>query len=510
MRKLLVKNSLSGIVQSFINMALVFTAIPVFIKVLGPKEYGVFSLIIVLGNLNVFTNLGLTSSLIKFLAEQGKVRESNYDIVVSFLLTFIILLPFTILALYCNKFILLNILKVPMNLFGEARWFYFFILGANFFLMIGQVAKAVLDSGQRIVTTNLLQILYNFIYWGLILMVLLLGYHLPQVGMVSFLAAFIWFISITYKSLKYWGKFSLSGIGQNYRRITKKQISYGAKIYTGGLIGFFYIPLTKILISHFIGVTEVGFFDIGLRFKNQLWGIISKVLYPLYPLISSLKDRAKIRLLVHDLEQKTFFFVIPAITIVIFVTYPFIRLWIGQNVQIISITIIFIVSAFLSASITVLPNYQFLLAKGHAEKTIILQGSNVFFNALIFFATFKWLGYYAVVAGNVSAILSSFILSLYYQKRYLNSLIFDKWQQIGKLSILTGVNITLGYLINLILISDWSKIIIIPVTLSLSSLLLFRYLRLFTEDDILRYAGNNRRIKVIGAKVLINNNRWHL
>lgn len=503
MRKLLVKNSLSGVAQSFINMALVFTTIPVFIRMLGSEEYGVFSLIIVVGSLNTFTNLGLTSSLIKFLAEQGKAKESHYDIVVTFCLTIFVLLPFTVAAIFFNKFVLLNILKVPASLFDEARWFYLFILGANFFLMIGQVAKAILDSGQRIVTTNLLQILYNFIYWGLILFVLLLGYHLPGVGLASFLAAFIWFISVTYKSLKYWGNFSLSGIRKNYKRIAKKQLSYGAKIYASGLIGFFYIPLTKILISNFIGITEVGFFDISLRFKNQLWGIISKVLYPLYPLICSLKDKAKIRLLVHDLEQKTFFFVIPVITTVIFVTYPFIQLWIGQNVRIIAISSMFIISAHLIGSTTVLPNYQFLIAKGHAQKTIILQGSNVFFNALIFFITFKWLGYYAVIAGNVGAILSSFTLSLYYQKKYLNSLIFDSWRQLVELSILAVVNFFLGYLLSIVLLSSWAKIILIPVTLAVTTLFMFRYLKLFSKEDILRYAGNNQLIKSIGIKILV-------
>lgn len=506
MRKLLVKNSLSGVAQSLINMALVFTAIPVFIKMLGMEEYGVFSLIIVVGNLNVFTNLGLTSALIKFLVEQGKVKESHYDIVVTFLLTIIILVPFTLTAAFFNKFVLLHILSIPVAVFTDAREFYFFLLGANFLLITGQVAKAVLDSGQKIVTTNILQILFNFIYWGLILFVLLLGYHLPQVGMASFSAALIWFISIMYKSLQYWGKFSLSGISNNYKRIAKKQFSYGLKIYSGSLLGFLTVPLMKILISNIIGVTAVGFYDIALRINNQLSGIIKKIFYPLYPLISSIKDKEKVRLLVHDLEQKTFFFVIPLITIVIFATFPFVHLWIGQNVQIISISVILIVSAFMFGSITILPNYQFLIAKGHADKTIVLQASNVFFNALLFFTTIKWLGYYAAIAGYVTAIFSSFILSLYYQKKYLDSLIFDSWQQIGKLVILAAVNISLGYLLNAFLIYDWAKVTIIPIILSISSLLLFRYLKLFTKEDVLRYVGKNHFIKFIGEKILLRDN----
>lgn len=503
MRKLLVKNSFSGVVQALVNLILLFAVIPIFIKMLGIEIYGVFSLIIVVGNLNVFANLGLTSSLIKFLAEQGKNQESDYDIVIAFILIISILFPIILAAIYFNKFILLSILNIPPNLFAEAKEFYIFLLGANFFLISGQISAAVLDSGQKIVTTNFLQILYNFTYWGLVLLVLLLGYNLPQVGMVSFLSAIIWFSLITYQALKYWGKISLSGITKNYTRVAKKQLGYGSKIYASGLIGFFYEPFSKILISHFIGITEVGFFDIAIRMKNQLWRIIAKIFYPLYPLLSSLKEKEKIRLLVHDLEQKTFFFIVPIISIVIFSTYSFIQLWIGQNVEIISISVILIVSAFMIA-ITVMPNYQFLMAKDQAGKTIILQSSNVFFNSLIFFATLEWLGYYAAVAGNVAAIFISFGLSLYYQKKYLNSLIFDSFEQIGKLVVLAIANIGLGYLLNLFITLDWAKVVFIPLALAICSLFLFRSLNFFSEEDILRYAGSNKRASKLGIKLFCN------
>jgi len=503
MRKLLVKNSFSGVVQTLVNLLLLFTVIPVFIKTLGTEMYGVFSLIIIVGNLNVFTNLGLNGSLIKFLAEQGKNQESNYDIITVFTLIISVLIPIILAALYFNKFILLSILNVPPNLFVEVKEFYIFILGANFFLISGQISAAVLDSGQKIVTTNLLQILYNFTYWGLVLLILLLGYNLSQVGMVSFLTAILWFSLITYQAFKYWGKISLSGIAKNYTRVAKKQLGYGSMIYASGLIGFFYEPFSKILISHFIGVTEVGFFDIAIRMKNQLWRVIAKIFYPLYPLLSSLKEKEKIRLLVHDLEQKTFFFIVPIVSIVIFSTYSFIQLWIGQNVEIISISVILIISAFMIAS-TVIPNYKFLMAKGQAGKTVILQSSNVFFNILIFFATLKWLGYYAAIAGNVTAIFISFGLSLYYQKKYLNSLIFDSFEQIGKLIVLAFANICLGYLLSLMITSDWVKVVSIPLVLTICSLYLFKYLNFFSEEDILRYAGSNKRVSELGIKLFCN------
>jgi O-antigen/teichoic acid export membrane protein len=194
---------------------------------------------------------------------------------------------------------------------------------------------------------------------------------------------------------------------------------------------------------------------------------------------------------------------IPIISIVIFSTYSFIQLWIGQNVEIISISSILIVSTFMIA-ITVMPNYLYLIAKDKVEKTIVMQLSNVFFNCLIFFATLKWLGYYAAVAGNVTAIFVSFSLSLYYQRKYLNSLIFDSFEQIGKLIVLAFANISLGYLLSLLITSDWVKVVSIPLVLAISSLYLFRYLNFFSEEDILRYAGSNKRASELGLKIFCN------
>ena len=117
MKKILVKNSLFGVGQAIINLLLVFIAIPIFIKMLGSESYGVFALVMVIGNLNTFTNLGLTSALIKYIAEQGKNEESNTDIIVNLVLMIAVILPLTIIVIYFNKFILLDILKVPSSTF---------------------------------------------------------------------------------------------------------------------------------------------------------------------------------------------------------------------------------------------------------------------------------------------------------------------------------------------------------------------------------------------------------
>lgn len=499
MKNILRKNSIYGIAQALINLLFVFFAIPVFIKILGSEAYGVFALVMVIGNLNTFTNLGLTSALVKFIAEQGKTEESNIDIIVNLILMLIAVLPLTLIALILVKFVLLFILKVPIYLFEEAKGLYFWILWANFLLIIGQVFRSILDALQKVYITSLQQAVYNILYWGLILIALFLGFNLKGVGLSIFISALIWFVTTFISSIKEWGNFSFNGLSFSFKVSAKKQLNYGIKIYSAGMISFFYEPITKVLISNLIGISEVGFYDIALKIRSQIWGFIAKIFYPLFPFISAQKDINIVRKYVHELEQKMFYVVIPLITIVILIMHPFIELWIGNNVDIISITAIFIISFHLIGS-TVIPQYQFLMAKNLAQKTLILQLSNVVFNTIFFLIAVYFIGYYALIIGNVAAILSSFILSLYYQKKYLNSLIFDSTIQVTKLFLLFLCLLLIGYVMKGVLIGHSILIItIIPISLSLLTIFLFKLFNLIKIEDIHRYFGYNNII----AKTLI-------
>ena len=75
MRKLFVINSLSGGLQIIIGAVLLLVTVPIFIHKMGAELSGVYSLITVMSSLGVLTNLGFNYSLIKYLAEQGKIIE---------------------------------------------------------------------------------------------------------------------------------------------------------------------------------------------------------------------------------------------------------------------------------------------------------------------------------------------------------------------------------------------------------------------------------------------------
>ncbi len=255
MKKKLISNSLFGVGQALINILLVFFTIPIFIKMLGSELYGIFSLIMVIGSLNSLSNLGLNNALVKFVAEQGKSEETEVDIFSSLIMVFAVIVPVTFTAIYFNKFIILSILNVPNHLYLSTKFFFIWVVLANGILLVGQIFKAILDGLQIIHITSLQQLIYNIFYWGLICLSVWYGYGLTEVGISIFLASIIWFIISLLTLVKVWGIISFRGFKGRFRKSAKKQLKYGLTIYSGGLISFFYEPLSKVLISHFLGVS---------------------------------------------------------------------------------------------------------------------------------------------------------------------------------------------------------------------------------------------------------------
>jgi O-antigen/teichoic acid export membrane protein len=481
----------------------VFISIPLFIKMLGIDSYGIFVLVSVIGNLNIFTNIGLNTSLIKYISEQGKCRESDNDILVSFILIFLIIVPVTSLALIFNSFILVNILNIPDNYINDSTYLFFYLIIANSMLMLGQIATSVLDSQQKIFLTNTLQIFYNLLYWGLIFIFLLTGLGLKEIGIPILISAVIWYFLVNFYAYKSWGRIEINISLKDFKRITKKQTALGFQVYLSGLIGFFNEPLTKILISQFLGVGFVSFFDIALKIRNQLWGLFGKIFHPLTPYISKLQDKEKIKDIINDLEKKILLFSIPIVVIIIFSIKPFITLWIGRDIDIISISCIFVVSGYMLFSITVLPVYVFLMVKGNPKKTIIIQAQNVLINSIFLIIFLQIVGYYSVIIANLISILFSFILCLYYQKKYLNSIIFDSFKEITKYVLLFTILFISSYTINLFLHNNILTLILIPVCNFVMTFFIFRYLNYFTEADLIRYLGENSIYSNVIRKLII-------
>lgn len=488
-KKTLLFNSISGVVQLVITALLTFVAIPVFISKLGLDVYGVFAVVSVIGNLSIFVNLGLNTALTKYIAEQGKGEDSNFDILVSFLINISTIVPISLVIYYFSDFILTDILNVPGLYIEPAKELFGFLLISNALLFIGQSFTSILDALQKMYLTNAAQLIYNIIYWLGLIVIISLGYGLKEVGMVVLASAIIWFLIVFSIFVRSWGKinvyFSATKIGWHVR----KQLKYGLKMYTSGLMSFFNEPLFKIIISNMFGVAAVGYYEIAVKVRSQFNGLFIKILSPAFPFMSQQADWGYLAKLIKELTGKVFLLVVPVCAYLILICSDVVAVWLKTDVYLYSIFIIGIVVPYLLFSPTTIPIYYFFTAKSPG-KTILMQSVSVLVSLASIGLFFPFLGIYTIILSNALFYFSSYLLGLYYQYKMLNISYKPHSHSIRNYVLLLGVFVLIGG-IHLFVKNEWLAIALTTLFVFIATIELYKHLGIVTRDDIQRYLPNN-------------------
>ena len=411
MSKKIIKSSISGVLQHVFTAALTFVSIPIFIKQLGPEQYGLYSLLTILGNLNVIANLGLNTTLVKSLALQGKSRQSDYDIVVTIAFVLAISLPLTAVAFWLEHPVITKIMNISEAGYLSSHLLYKCILLANIVLLIGQTLVAILESQGKFHLTNGFQFIYNSIYWIGTIIVVKLGYNLDGVGIIALIASLCWIIILIVTCYRQWGAISTEGLRSNYRPTLKKQLSHGIKIFSGGLLGLIIEPTTKILTGNLIGIKEVGYLEIAYKLRTQFWGLIMKALAPILPVISGNASIINAKTTIINTQKNLLLFITP-VTFIIINTLPYLlAIWLKEvNPDLIS-TVLFLTTSYVISSVAI-PAY-FAQLTFFPTTVILAHVCNLGLNLLITYIMYPLIGYTAIILGSSVAFLLSNQVNIY-------------------------------------------------------------------------------------------------
>lgn len=496
--KLLVKNSLSGVLQLLITAVLTFLCVPILISKLGLELYGVFAILSVVSNLSTLADLGMDRALIVYLSNQGKSRESNYDIFVALFIKTLLLVFLLLVLIGFESKVLLDLLNIPSQYYKVSVVFYRCILISNIFMILGMSFASVLDALQKVYLNSFSRFIYSVIYWLGILLVILAGKGLATIGFISILASFFWFLITFFIAFKYWGSFSVQGLCGNIKRIFIKQISYSSKIFSASILNLFFEPLSKVLISNYIGLNAVALFDIALRIRGQIASLFSKAIYPLGPYIANTPNSSYLYDLIIDITKKIHLIIIPFTVIFIFVSQILLYLWMGDStLKELTLFVSVLCGSFLLFVPSTYPIYQYLYTKSLAGKTVWIQCVNVLVNVLVFLAVYRFCGLYTILYSNTIAYFCSYLLSVYYLKKFV---CFDYQNMLGfcmKIMLLLSSLFFVGWLLKSVVPFSMMDLIIYPVLLGLLYLFLIRYLRLIVKRDIDVYLGVFPRLGAI-------------
>jgi len=502
-KTILIRNSISGLIQVILTALLAFASVPIFINHLGIELYGIFALLGIVGNLNSLANFGLNGALIVYISKQGKGIQSNNDIIATTIFMTFVIISVASLALFFKQFILNSIFAIPENYFKEASKLFILLVFSNSILLLGQTATAVLDACQKIFINNMSQFMYSFLYWGGIILVVLSGGSLHQIGIIILFSAIIWFLVVSFFAYKVWGRINLKDSISNFIPSIKKQISYGSKIYLSGLISFLFEPLSKVLLSNYVDLRAVGLFEIAYKIKSQTNSLVAKSLYPLFPFIAANSPSKDFKLKLYDLSKKIQLFVVFLSGIFLFCMPYIMESWLGNNnSNEATIFVIVMTITMLLFSPSKIPIYQYLLANNLASRTFYIQLTSVLINIITFFVFLRYTGAFSILISNSLAFFGSFLLCNYYQIKFfeikLTNVIIDEIIML----LLFVTNSLFGVIIFRMKSISLSDLFIFPILSYIILIIFVRIFKIFSKHESNYYFGSLGKVEPLIRKIL--------
>jgi len=324
-------NATMSVTQIVVISGVLFVLYRFLLNTLGVEQLGIWSLVLATTSVTQIANLGISGSVVKFVAKyiaceehenvSGVVQTAALSVGLFAGLVLLIGYPFArwILALI-----------IP----GESLPLALSILSYAFFalwlMVITGIFQAGLDGYQRIDLRSLL------LMGGAVIHLLLCFVLAPSKGLIGVAyARIIQNITILMCSWLLLRRHLPSPpvFPHKWNKgLFKEIIGYGLNFQIISVTAMFYDPVTKALLSKFGGLSMVGYYEMASRMVHQFRALIVSANQVLVPAIADLKERTpeKIQSVYLISYQLLFYFALPIYSLIIICTPLISELWIGH------------------------------------------------------------------------------------------------------------------------------------------------------------------------------------
>lgn len=448
-------NALSAVIQVLFTALLYFFLYKYLLKSVGVEQLGVWSLILSFSSIANLANFGITSGLVKFVAEY--LTEDDKSKIGKLILTSVILMGvlFTVVSvlvyLGAQYFLQLIIDAKFLQIAIEILPYSLISLSVN---AISGVFTSVLEGYQKNYLRN-----FIYVFSGIFMFVLVLfltpTLQLKGVAIAQSLqAVFILLVAILLclliskdNGIKYW-KWSNASF--------KELFNYGYKFQIVSVAQLLYEPTTKMLLSKFGGLSLLGHYEMASRLVTQFRALLvnaNQVVVPVIAESNKSKSFAERQEFFVKMNRIIFLFTVPLSIILIIFTPLISLLWIGKYEEGFIISVVILTLAYMVNNLSN-PSYFSCLAEGKLNVLIISHITMAIINLSAgYLLKFLWGGYGIISGWGLAAIIGS-LINLFY---YLGKI---------KLTINELYNLSNKYLIGIslfVLLATWLVFYYIPM-----------------------------------------------
>jgi O-antigen/teichoic acid export membrane protein len=324
-------NAIMSLVQVVLVSGILFFLYRFILNTIGVEKFGIWSLVLATTSLIQVANLGLSGSVVKFVAKYIARKEDKNvsEVIQTATVSLGVIIGFVLLAGYpLIKWVLALVLSAgSISLALKILPYSLFSLWLT---AITSVFQSGLDGFQRIYMRNLLTIVGSIFY------ALLCFIFAPKYGLIGL--AYAQIINNTAILIVSWIliKRVLPVLPlfpyQWNKDIFKEIINYGVNFQIISVTTKFYDPTTKALLSKFGGLSMVGYYEMANRMVQQFRALIVSANQVLVPAIADLQEKSpeRIRSVYLTNYNLLFYLALPLYTLIIISTPLISEIWIGH------------------------------------------------------------------------------------------------------------------------------------------------------------------------------------
>lgn len=288
-------NAIASVTQTVLISILAFILYSFLPILLGVEKVGLWSLVLSFTSIISLGNLGFSGSLVKISAELsqlGEHRKISNILNVVVLLSAAILLPLITIIHFCSHFLLQHL--VERKWFATAELLIPFSLLSFFLNIISGLFLSVLEGLNKSFLKSIV-FTFSFFIYVLLSYFLILKFDIIGLAYAQLIQSVVMLLSSIASVLVFFREYKLYAIKWE-KDIMREVISYSANFQAISIVSMLFDPITKMFLSKYGTLTDVGYFEIASRIVSQLRGMVVGAMQSIVPkvaIMSKLYDKTR-------------------------------------------------------------------------------------------------------------------------------------------------------------------------------------------------------------------------
>lgn len=492
------RNSFYNILRRVFLLPLNLILIPIILRYIGVERYGIWVFIQTIMTFATLMDFGISSGITKFTAEYeaGKNHLKILQVFNTLFIVYLFICIWFFIAIFvCQDWIINTFIRTEQIVKADIS-FILLSSAAIFGMNIAfNVYPSFLDGLQRMDLTNKARILWgicNFLFSAVFLSI---GWGIKGLVIANGLSSLITLFVYILFSAKVAPYLRLNPLLFDFATLVRvfRFSSYGA---LGGILAMLHFQFDKLIISYFLGLKYLAFYDMAQRIVFLLWGISGSFTVSIMPAASSTYASLGISKM-REIFQTTFkYLALVATPVFLFISVMserIIFLWLGSGYETSALLLRFLAIAYLINVLTG-PGAAILTGMGLPKIPFLGGLITATTSVILSIVLIIKIGLLAVIISPLAAYTLGAVYGFVMLQRILDISIPNIFCQWLKLPILSG----LGLILCIIFMSHY-----LPSSFSTFFIIAALYFALYTASIYRNGSTNYRAIRdVIRAPLL--------